>query len=75
METTWRKQGREEEESRGGNTSEGSDRVVMERQGRTGKEEGSESVGGGSLEERIRGRQRGEWLSSDHPVSPCPSLL
>lgn len=75
METTRRKQGREGEESGEGNTGEGTDRAVMERQGRIGKEEGFESAGGGSLEERIRGRQRGEGLSSDHPVSHCPSLL
>lgn len=70
MEET-REGGREEEET----PVKGVTELVMERQGRIGKKQGSESAAGGSLEERIRGRQRGEGLLSDHPASPCPSLL
>lgn len=53
IEATWRKQGREEEEE---TPVKGVTELVMERQGRIGKKQGSESVAGGSLEERIRGR-------------------
>lgn len=59
IEATWRKQGREEEEE---TPVKGVTELVMERQGIIGKKQGSESVAGGSLEERIRGRQRGEGL-------------